>query len=865
MVLEQKIGFDKVREKIAAKCATQYAARKVAAEQISHDGGEIMFRLRLTDEMRLICLFEDSFPAGGYLDTKTFLIPLQAENTSIDLPSLRMLRTSMDTLGRILAFFRECKDDLYPTLRQISASVSYEPGIGRRIEAILDRSGEVRDTASPELGEIRRSLRSKEGQVSRRIGSILSQAKGEGIVDTEAEVVVRDGRVLIPVPAGSKKKMPGIVYDESASGKTAFIEPFEIIELENQIRELQFDEQREIARILFEFTEFLRPCLGGLIAASEYIGEIDFIRSKALVALDMIAGMPILSDNGELNLRRARHPLLEASLRREKKEIVPLTLSLSHEKHILLISGPNAGGKSVCLKTVGLLQYMFQWGMLIPTSEVSEMMIFDSIFIDIGDDQSLENDLSTYSSHLQNMREILTHATASSLVLIDEFGSGTEPAAGGAIAEAVLARLDAMGAYGVITTHYTNLKLYADKSSGVVNGAMLFDGAAIKPLFQLQQGMPGNSFAFELARKMGLPSDVVKDAEERAGSDFVNIERNLRQIARSRRVLDEKLARIKSTDKTLESLTDKYQKELGEVKALKKSILDEAKREAQEILDKANKEVERTIREIREAQADRDKTKVARGKLSQFKEELQQEKLSEKDVAIERKMQQILARKERERERKARRGEMPDQVRHDEGGVRHDEGGVRHDGGEVRHDEGGVRRDGGQGRLDGKDGAEKVTLKVGDKVRLKDNDMVGEVTQIAAKYISVSVGSIISKLAPGKVERISNQQYKDKSRTTFRPVIHYDSESISRRKLAFRPTIDIRGERLADALDIVMHFIDDATMVGVGQVKILHGKGNGVLREEIRKYLKTVPAVKSLRDEAVQQGGAGITVVEMDI
>ena len=833
MVLEQKIGFDKVRDKIAAKCVTDYARRKVAAEQLSRDGAEIMFRLRLTDEMRLICLFEDSFPAGGYLDTKEFLLPLQAENTSIDLPSLRLLRTSLDTLRRILAFFRECKDDLYPTLRQISASVSYTPEVARRIEDILDRAGEVRDSASPALGEIRRSLRSKEGQVSRRINSILAGAKGEGLVDADAEVVVRDGRVLIPVAAGSKKKLPGIVYDESASGKTAFVEPFEIIELGNQIRELQFEEQREIARILAEFTAFLRPYLSGLVAASEYIGEIDFIRSKALVALDMIAGMPILSDNGEMHLRRARHPLLEASLRREKKEIVPLTLSLTREKHILLISGPNAGGKSVCLKTVGLLQYMFQWGMLIPTSEVSELLIFDSIYIDIGDDQSLENDLSTYSSHLKNMREILTHATEHSLVLIDEFGSGTEPAAGGAIAEAVLARLDALGAYGVITTHYTNLKLYADKSSGVVNGAMLFDGAAIKPLFQLQQGMPGNSFAFELARKMGLPADVVKDAEQRAGSEFVNIERNLRQIARSRRVLDEKIARIKSTDKTLESLTDKYEKELGEVKALKKSILEEARREAQDIVAQANKQVERTIREIREAQAARDKTRAAREKLSQFKETLQQEKTSEQEAVLDRKMQQIAERRERERVRKERRGERS-------------------------RIESGMTDQAIPARQDGK-------LQVGDKVRLKDNDMVGEVVQIAAKYISVSVGSIISKIAPSKVEKISNQQYKEQTRSTFRPVIHYDSESISRRKLEFKPTIDIRGQRLADALDIVMHFIDDATMVGVGQVKILHGKGNGILREEIRKYLKTVPAVASFRDEAVQQGGAGITVVEMDI
>ena len=840
MGLEQKIGFDKVREKIAAKCATEYAGRKVASEQMSRDGEEIMFRLKLTDEMRLICLFEDSFPAGGYIDTKNFLLPLQAENTTIDLPSLRLLRTSLDTLRRILAFFRECKDDLYPTLRRISAHVTAYPEIGRHIESLLDRAGEMRDTASPELGEIRRSLRAKEGQVSKRIAAILGNAKGEGLVEGDAEVVVRDGRVLIPVPAAGKRKLPGIVYDESASGKTAFVEPYEIVELGNQIRELQFEEQREIARILFAFTEFLRPYLPGLIDASDYIGEIDFIRAKALVALDMIAGMPVLSENGELNLRRARHPLLEASLRREKKEIVPLTLSLSREKHILLISGPNAGGKSVCLKTVGLLQYMFQWGMLIPTSEVSEMMIFDSIFIDIGDDQSLENDLSTYSSHLRNMREILTHATDHSLVLIDEFGSGTEPAAGGAIAEAVLARLDEMGAYGVITTHYTNLKLYADKSSGVQNGAMLFDGAAIKPLFKLEQGMPGNSFAFELARKTGLPAEIVKDAEARAGSDFVNIERNLRKIARNRRVLDEKLSRIKATDKTLETLTDRYQKELEEVKALKKKMLDEARAEAAEILDQANRQVERTIREIREAQAERDKTRTARAALTQVREEIKQDKPSASDADIERKMQQIVARKEREKARKEKRGEgspvKPAMT------------------GEVK-----------QGKMPGQAGNDATPLQVGDKVRLKDNGMVGEVVQLSAKYISVSVGNIISKMAPGKIERISNQQYKEQARSTFRPVIHYDSESISRRKLEFKPTIDIRGQRLGDALDIVMHFIDDATMVGVSQVKILHGKGNGVLREEIRKYLRTVPAVAAFRDEAVQQGGAGITVVELDI
>jgi len=829
MGLEQQIGFDKVRGKIEGKCSTDYARSKVGNEQFSTDRKEILLRLSLVDEMRLICMFEDSFPSGGYLDTKEFLIPLQSEAVSIDLPSLKILRTSLDTLRRILIFFSNCKDDLYPALRRLSSSVTYYPETARAIDAILDRDGQVRDSASPELAEIRRSLKAKEGTISKRIASILKNAQTEGIVDPEADVSIRDGRVLIPVAAANKRKLPGIVYDESATGKTAFIEPLEVIELNNQVRELQFEEQREIARILQKFTDFIRPYLGELIACSEYIGEMDFIRAKALVALDMRAGLPIISAEGSLQLRSARHPLLEASLRREGKEVVPLTLTLTNEKRILLISGPNAGGKSVCLKTVGLLQYMFQWGLLIPSSEISEMVIFDNIFIDIGDNQSIENDLSTYSSHLKNMGDILAHATKKSLVLIDEFGSGTEPAAGGAIAEAVLAQLDAMGVYGVITTHYTNLKLYADSSHSVANGAILFDGAAIRPLFKLEQGMPGNSFAFELARKIGLPEEIVKDAEERAGSDFVNIERNLRKIAKNKKALDEKLARIKTTDKTLESLTDRYQKELGDIKALKKSILDEARKEAEEIIAGANKQVENTIRRIKEAQAEKEKTKVAREDLKSFRDDLAKERQSEADAAIEKKMQQIIARKEREAERKARRGQEVQKV------------------------------------------AEKIApqkdepLKVGDKVRLKDNDMVGEVTQISSKAISVAVGSIVSKIAPSKVEKISNQQFKDRSRATFRPVNRFDDSAIRDRKLNFKPSIDIRGERLQSALEIVQRFIDDATMVSVGEVTILHGKGNGVLREEIRKYLRTVPAVKSCADEDVTRGGAGITVVKMDI
>ncbi|HOG42011.1 MAG TPA: Smr/MutS family protein, partial [Bacteroidales bacterium] len=790
---------------------------------------------QLTDEMRLISMFEDTFPSVGFIDTKPFLLPLNVPSTYIDLVSLSKLRISLDTLRKILSFFKGCKDDLYPNLRSLSEKVIYYPEVARRIDSLIDKNGEMRDDASEQLHTIRRSLKEKEGAISKRISHLLKKAQSEGIVDEDASVSVRDGKILIPVPVANKKRIQGFVYDESSSGKTAFIEPMEVVELNNRVRQLKFEEQREILKILVEFTDFLRPYLEELIAASDYIGEIDFIRAKANVALDMIVGMPIISQTGELALRKARHPLLEKALRKEKKEIVPLTLTLTREKHILLISGPNAGGKSVCLKTVGLLQYMFQWGMLIPTSEISEMMIFDNIFIDIGDDQSLDNDLSTYSSHLVNIRKILEKATDNSLVLIDEFGSGTEPTAGGAIAEAVLARLEQIGAYGVITTHYTNLKLYANNSSGVSNGAMLFDVAGITPLFKLEQGLPGNSFAFELARNIGLPETIVKDAEERAGSGFVSIERNLRQIARSKRILDEKLARIKSTDKTLESLTDKYHKELGDIKQLRKEIIDEARAEAREIVERSNRKVEQTIREIKEAQAEKEKTREIRKDLEQFRQEMDNSAESELEQRITRKMEQIVARKEREKERKERRKSEAQ-----------------------RQEEAKARAAASKERI-----ISDKPLQVGDKVRIKGSELVGEITQITDKTIAVAVGNIISKMAPSKVERISSQQYKESTRFS-KPRSIVTSTSISERRLNFKPSIDIRGERLDSALDIVTRFIDDALMVGLSEVKILHGKGNGVLREEIRKYLKTVPGVNSLRDEALQLGGAGITVVTLD-
>ncbi|MBR5610148.1 MAG: Smr/MutS family protein [Bacteroidales bacterium] len=834
--IEPKIGFDKIREMISAKCGTEYGRHRVEEESFSTNRREIELRLNLTDEMRLIQIFESSFPDSGFIDCIPFLVPLQAGYSHIDIVSLAKLRDTLETLRKILNFFKNTGEGEYPHLKKMSEPIFTFPEVSRRIDTILDRFGEIRDNASDALFEIRRSIREKEGTISRRIQAILRRAQEDGVVEEDASVSLRDGRMLIPVAVGNKKKIPGFVYDESASGKTAFVEPMEIVELNNQVRELHFAQQREILRILTEFTDFLRPYLPDLIASAEYMGELDFISAKAMVASRFAAGKPVISTTGEIRLQRARHPLLEENLKKEGKKIVPLDLQLNPDKRILLISGPNAGGKSVCLKTVGLLQYMLQWGMLISTSESSELPIFKDIFIDIGDNQSIENDLSTYSSHLLNMKNILDEAGDKSLVLIDEFGSGTEPAAGGAIAEEILSELERRGCYGVITTHYTNLKFYAGNSTGVINGAMLFDVQKIEPLFKLEIGLPGNSFAFELARKMGLPESIVHGAEERAGSDFVTIERNLRKIARNKKQLEERLARIKSTDKTLENITEKYEKELGDIKSVRKGIIDEAKREAQEILAQANKKIEATIKEIKESQAEKEKTKVARKSLTLFQEELSSDAKTKTDEDIDRKMAQIIERKKRQQERKEQREKKrgSEEVQQAQQVIK-----------EVEKEK------------------TPVELAAGVKVKVKGSDLVGEIVKVSGKNVSVAIGEIITKMAINKVEPISGKQYKDHFKPAERKSV-YSGSSISERRLNFNPNIDIRGKRLDEAIEIVTRFIDDAIMVDMGQVSILHGKGNGVLREEIRKYLKITPGVKSFRDEHIERGGTGITIVELD-
>lgn len=840
--IEAILGFDRVRKIISDRCSTEYATARTAEENFSTDAREIRQRLLLTDEMRMIVMFEESFPSNGYIDCVRFLEILSNEGSNIDLVSLGKLKTMLETLRRITLFFSNIKDGIYPNLKKMVSSIVLFPEVQQRIDTILDKFGNVKDTASDELYDIRRKLKDKEGAISKRIGILLKKAQADGIVDQDASVVVRDGKMLIPVSTSNKRKIQGFVYDESSSGKTTFIEPAEIVEITNEISELHFAETREIARILYEFSDWLRPYVPDLLDGAKCIGEMDFLIAKAQTALDFVAGMPIISETEEMDLRKARHPLLERSLKRDGKEIVPLTVTLTPQKHILLISGPNAGGKSVCLKTVGLLQYMFQWGMLIPTSETSEMMVFDRIMADIGDGQSIDNDLSTYSSFLESMKDMLKEADSHTLVLIDEFGSGTEPAAGGAIAEAILNEFDKRGVYGVITTHYTNLKLYASGAdTGVINGAMQFDAKNIAPLFKLEMGLPGNSFAFELARKMGLPEEIIKDAENRAGEEFVGIERNLRKIARNRRVLDEKIQKIRNTDKTLESITDKYQKELEDIRKKRQEIIDEAKREAEDIVKGANRQVEHTIRTIKEKQAEKSQTKKARADLQDFVNALAAKKeqdQQDRDSYLEDKLRKVNERQQRQLARKNRRATTEDQQR--------------------------MNEEAEKSRMISS--FRSGPLQVGEKVRIKANGMVGEVAIVSDKAVTVIIGNIKSKMPLDKVERITSNEYKSAVKAAPKPVTQTTSmdSSISERKLNFKMELDVRGQRVNEALDNVMHYIDDAIMLNVSSVRIIHGKGTGALRDEIQRFLRATPGVVSAKDESVQLGGSGVTVVTFD-
>ena len=758
-------------------------------------------------------------------DVDYIVAKLRVEGSFLDVEEVVTLRRALAAIGGIVSFIIG-REERYPALHARTRGVAAFPEIVQRIDGILDRFGQVKDNASPALQEIRRSIREREGQAAKRLQAVLSAAKGAGIVDADAQISIRDGKAVIPVSAGNKRKLNGFIHDESATGKTFYVEPVEVVEINNELRELEYAERREVVRILTEFTEAIRPDAGLIADSGDYLAEIDMLRAKGRWASENGCVRPILSTDDRLVLKNARHPLLQQTLRAAGREIVPLDLQLDRRKHILVISGPNAGGKSVCLKTTGIVQYMFQCGFPVPASEVSELPVFRSIFLDIGDEQSIDNDLSTYSSHLLNMKHMLAGASDRTLVLIDEFGSGTEPTIGGAIAEAILERLLARGCYGVITTHYANIKYYASNTEGIANGAMTFDVQRIRPLFRLETGKPGSSFAVEIARKIGLPEEIIRAASEKAGSDHINIEKQLREIARDKHYWEQKRDRIRLTDRKVEELEQTYAEQLAKIRAERQEILKRAKQEAQQLIADANRQIENTIRTIREAQAEKELTRLARRELDDFRGKVDAAGSAEREAAVAREIERIERRRQRRAERKA--------------------------------------REGAETKAEAVPVPEKPREVVeGSKVRMAGQEMVGVVQSVKGKRAQVAFGQILTTVDKALLTVVSNSEYREATRpATARTVLSAD---ISARKLRFRDHIDVRGMRAAEALEEVRDFIDDALMVGVGSVSILHGKGTGALKEEIRRYLRSVPEVVSAADEHADRGGAGITVVTFDL
>lgn len=818
---EQKIGFDRLREQVAARCTMPSARRKIDEQQFSTSAREIERRLTLADEMRRLLMMEYDFPSGDYPDTEEVVAKLRIEGTFLDVGEIALLQRALRTVGAVARFIRQ-REATYPALHTLTRSVALFPALVERIDAVVDEREEVRDTASEELYTIRRAIREREGQAAKRLQQVLQAAKRAGIVEADAQLSVRDGKTVIPVSAANKRKLAGFIHDESATGRTYYVEPVEVVELNNELRELEYAERREIVRILTELTEEIRPEAALIADAGEYLSEIDMLRAKGRWATENRCVKPILSLDDRMELREARHPILEQSLTAQGRQIVPLSLTLDRTKRILVISGPNAGGKSVCLKTTGIVQYMCQCGFLVPTAENSELPLFRSLYIDIGDEQSMDNDLSTYSSHLHNMKQMLAGAAHDTLVLIDEFGSGTEPIIGGAIAEAILERLVERGSYGVITTHYANIKYYASSTEGISNGAMAFDVQQIRPLFRLEQGKPGSSFAIEIARKIGLPEELIRVASEKAGSDHINLEKQLREIARDKHYWEQKRDRIRQTDRKVEELEQTYAEQLQKIRAERQEILRRAKQEAQELIAGANRQIENTIRTIREAQAEKELTRLARKELDDFRERVEAADAAAREADVQREIERIERRRQRRAERKAQQG---------------------------------------------KESSERAVaatpkvqpVEVGSKVRMVGQDVVGMVQSLQGKRAQVAFGQMLTTVSVGLLTVVSNAEYREAMRPTTARTVY--SADISARKLQFRDHIDVRGMRAAEALEEVRDLVDDAIMLGIGSVTILHGKGTGALKEEIRSYLRSVKEVASAKDEHADRGGAGITIV----
>lgn len=834
---ENKIQFSEIRSLLKGYCLCQLGKDKVDEMAFSGDVAVINTMLRQTREFRRLQEESDDFPLQFFFDMRESVKRIRLEGTHLEENEIFDLRRSLETIAAIVRFLDRGSDEGvydYPTLHELTDGVLTFPEILRRIDQILDKYGKVKDSASPALADIRMQLHKAEGSVSRTLYSILRAAQSEGLVDKDVTPTVRDGRLVVPIAPGLKRKIKGIVHDESSTGKTVFVEPTEVVEANNRIRELEAEERREVVRILVDFTKLVRPYVNEIIYAYLLLAEIDFIRARAEFAV-LVGGIePEVQAAPVIDWISSRHPLLWLALKKQDKPVVPLDITLTRDRHILIISGPNAGGKSVCLKTVGLLQYMLQCGLSVPMSERSTVGVFKNLMIDIGDEQSIENDLSTYSSHLLNMKNMMRQANDGTLLLIDEFGTGTEPQIGGAMAEAVLNQFVKKQAWGVITTHYQNLKHYADSHDGIANGAMLYDRHEMRPLFQLAIGQPGSSFAIEIARKTGIPEEVIKEASEMVGSDYIQSDKYLQDIVRDKRYWENKRQNVHQREKELERTVARYEKEIADLEQSRKDILRKAKEQAEELLKESNKKIENAIREIRESQAEKEETKRIREELNEFKAGVSEIDAKANDDLIAKKIRQIQERKERHKKHKDEKAERERQAA-------------------AKLREAASKAAKKEGR----------NLEVGDSVKIKGLSTVGKIESMDGKNATVIFGGMRTKMPASRLEYVDMAEAKKEDVAPVFNVSRETRETIDNRKLNFHQDLDVRGMRGDEALNAVMYFIDDACLVGMSRVRILHGKGNGILRQLIRQYLATVPSVTSFRDEHVQFGGAGITVVDI--
>ena len=845
---EQKIGFDEIRRLLKGHCQSSLGQEKVDEIVFSDNAATVNEQMEQIREMRRMMQATEKPEMNYFFDVRESVARIRMENTHLEENELWDLRRSLETIGIVVTFLNKNNGDeekseyLYPALHCMAEDVQTFPAIIRRIDSILDKFGKIKDSATMTLAGIRHDMEQTAGSISRTLYTILHAAQREGLVAQDTAPTLRDGRLMIPVAPGLKRKINGIVHDESATGKTVFIEPAEVVEANNKVRELEAAERREIIRILTVFSDELRPHVQEVLDSYQFLAKIDLVHAKAEMAEQMQAFEPTVKAEPYMDWIRAIHPLLQRSLVKQDKKVVPLDIILTKDKRLLIISGPNAGGKSVCLKTVGLLQYMVQCGLSIPVGDRSTVGLFQNIMIDIGDEQSIADDLSTYSSHLQNMKNMMKQANARTLLLIDEFGGGTEPTIGGAIAEAVLKQFWKKEAFGVITTHYQNLKHFAEDHPGVVNGAMLYDRHQMQALFQLSIGQPGSSFAIEIARKTGIPEEVIKDASDIVGSDYIQSDKYLQDIVRDKRYWEGKRQTIHQHEKSLEGHIQRYETNLEEIERERKAILNRAKQQAEELLAEANRKIENAIREIKEAQAEKEQTRLIREELQEFREQVQNDDtrglMSEEDFA--KKLRQMEERKARKAQRKEKKGAEQKAV------------------------------------------SEKLAerakaslndanrpLEVGDSVRIKGTNSVGEIEAIQGKQVTVIFGGLRSKVKVEQLERTDKrketpQNATDKHAHLAIQTSHMTRATMEDRRQNFHQDLDVRGMRGDEAIDTVMHFIDDAILIGLSRVRILHGTGTGILRQLIRQYLNTVPNVKKAKDEHVQFGGAGITVVDLE-